>query len=327
MWAGVRWRLKRKWYNHLCKTIFSTPPVRSYSDGVIIFSMIGTEVMTPYLVAAKSLHHHLKRGRMVIMDDGTLTDRDHSLLRQHLDNPRIISIRDIDTGPCPRGGTWERLLTILDLCADDYVIQLDSDTVTIGPVPHIQQAIAANSSFTLLGAETDIDSILSVDEFTRNFFPDGQPSQEDFEGHIQGVVESILTQLRIPDLEHPRYVRGCSGFAGFARGNNRRIATAFSQAVSTLVGPQRWKEWGTEQVTSNFVIANNDNARVLPPASYINYWGSPPSADVRFLHFVGTYRWHGFEYPRSSRDAIRALNDANRDRSNAGTNLKGTYSL
>src|SRR3546814_3230425 len=100
----------------------------------------------------------------------------------------------------------------------------------------------------------------------------------------------MLTQLRIPDLEHPRYVRGCSGFAGFARGNNRRIATAFSQAVSTLVGPQRWKEWGTEQVTSNFVIANNDNARVLPPASYINYWGSPPSADVRFLHFVGTYR-------------------------------------
>src|SRR3546814_3798335 len=87
--------------------------------------------------------------------------------------------------------------------------------------------------------------MLSVDEFTRNFFPDGQPGQEDFEGHIQGVVESILTQLRIPDLEHPRYVRGCSGFAGFARGNNRRIATAFSQAVSTLVGPQRWKEWGT----------------------------------------------------------------------------------
>src|SRR3546814_2664905 len=44
-------------------------------------------------------------------------------------------------------------------------------------------------------------------------------------------------------------------------------------------------------------------SRVLPPASYINYWGSPPSADVRFLHFVGTYRWHGFEYPRRSRDA------------------------
>src|SRR3546814_19743688 len=107
-----------------------------------------------------ALHNHLKRGRMLIMDVGTLTDRDRSVLRQHLDNPRIISTRDIDTGPCPRGGTWERLLTILDLCADDYVIQLDSDTVTIGPVPHIMQPIAATSRFTLLGAKTDIDSLL-----------------------------------------------------------------------------------------------------------------------------------------------------------------------
>src|SRR3546814_10010711 len=56
MWAGIRWRLKRKWYNHLCKTIFSTPPVQSHKDGVVIFSMIGTEVMTPYLVARSEEH-------------------------------------------------------------------------------------------------------------------------------------------------------------------------------------------------------------------------------------------------------------------------------
>src|SRR3546814_19404992 len=134
--------------------------------------------MTPYMVAAKSLHHHLKRGRMVIMDDGTLTDRDRSVLRQHLDDPPIISIRDINTGPCPRGGTWERLLPILDLCAADYIIQLDSDTVTIGPVTHIQQAIAANSSFLLLGAAHDTHSILSVDECPGNFFSAGMQSKK-----------------------------------------------------------------------------------------------------------------------------------------------------
>src|SRR3546814_20111152 len=122
MWAGIRWRLKRKWYNHLCKTIFSTPPVQSHKDGVVIFSMIGTEVMTPYLVAAKSLHHHLKRGRMVIMDDGTTTYRDRSVYSQHLDNPRTIFIREIQTGPFPRGGTCERLQHRLYLCAYDVVI-------------------------------------------------------------------------------------------------------------------------------------------------------------------------------------------------------------
>src|SRR3546814_18986052 len=83
--------------------VIRRPPRSTRTDTLFpyttLFRSIGTEVMTPYLVAAKSLHHHLKRGRMVIMDDGTLTDRDRSVLRQHLDNPRIISIRDIDTGP------------------------------------------------------------------------------------------------------------------------------------------------------------------------------------------------------------------------------------
>lgn len=104
MWSQVRWRIKRRIYSHRCEAIFSTPPIRARNDGVIIFSMIGTSVMTSYMIAAKSLHHHLKRGRMVIMDDGTLTDLDRSLLRRHLDDPHILSLKDVDVGSCPQGG-------------------------------------------------------------------------------------------------------------------------------------------------------------------------------------------------------------------------------
>jgi hypothetical protein len=307
MWPRIEWRLKRTLYNHLCKAIFRTEPVQARNDGVILFSMIGTQVMVPYLVAAKSLHHHLKRGRFIIMDDGSLTDRDRALLRHHLDDPQILSIKDVDVGPCPHGGTWERLLTILDMAGSDYVIQLDSDTVTTGAVPHIEQAIAANESFTLLGAETPVDRILDVEAFTRQSFPNGQPTRDDREGHIQGATESILTQLTLPGHDRLHYVRGCSGFAGFARGQNRQLATDFSQAAGAILGPDRWKEWGTEQITSNFVIANNRGARILPAALYANYWGSAPVADVRFLHFIGTYRWHRFEYQRRSLAVIRAL--------------------
>ena len=307
MWPEIEWRLKRKLYNHLCKAVLSTEPIAARNDGVILFSMIGTQVMIPYLVAAKSLHHHLKRGRFTIMDDGTLTERDRSLLRRHLDDPRILSIKDVDVGPCPRGGTWERLLTILDMTANDFVIQLDSDTVTTGAVPHIEQAITANTSFTLLGAETPVDTILDVEAFSRRSFPDGRPTPEDRAGHIQGATESILTHLAIPGRDRLNYVRGCSGFAGFARGQNRQLATEFSQAASAILGPDRWSEWGTEQVTSNFVIANHAGAQVLPAALYANYWGSAPTADVRFQHFIGTYRWHRFEYQRRSLAAIRAM--------------------
>ena len=307
MWPAIEWRLKRGIYNHLCRRIFSTPPVCASDDGVIIFSMIGTEVMIPYMVAAKSLHHHLRRGRFVILDDGTLTELDRSLLRRHLDDPDILSIRDVDVGPCPHGGTWERLLTILDMAADNYVIQLDSDTVTTGPIPHVEAAIAANASFTLLGAETGIESIVDVREFEQRFFAEGSPREEDRTGHIQGATEAMLTRLDIAGLEHPRYVRGCSGFAGFARGQNRALATAFSQAMSAMLGQTRWHEWGTEQVTSNFVVANDANARALPADLYANYWGEPVEEDVRFLHFIGTYRWHKFIYLRRSLAAIGSL--------------------
>lgn len=306
MWSGIVARAKRKLYDRLCASVFDTAPIRQQADGVVLFSMIGTAVMTPYMVAVKSLHHHLRRGRVVLMDDGTLTGSDRALLRHHLDDPQIIPMKSVDVGPCPRGGTWERLLTILDMAADDYVIQLDSDTVTCGPVTHVQQAIDANASFTLLGAETPVQTILDVEEFTHRFFPNGQPSREDFEGHIQGATESLLTQMEIEGVARPRYVRGCSGFAGFARGNDRRAATAFSRAASARLGA-RWQEWGTEQITSNFVIANNDGARILPPSLYENYWGDAPVDDVRFLHFIGTYRWHRWEYQQRCRAALHAL--------------------
>ncbi|MET0361931.1 MAG: glycosyltransferase family A protein [Sphingobium sp.] len=306
MWPQINARIKRGIYNHLCRSILATPPVTRHDDGVVIFSMIGTAVMIPYLVAVKSLHHHLRRGRIVIMDDGSLTRSDRAILRRHLDDPHIVSLHDIDVGPCPRGGTWERLLTILDMATDDYVIQLDSDTVTLGPVPHVEQAISANASFTLLGAETPVQTILPADEFTRRFFLNGQPQPEDHDGHIQGATESVIAQLSVHGVERPHYVRGCSGFTGFARGSDRRIATAFSRAAGARLG-ERWREWGTEQVTSSFVIANSPGARILPPDLYENFWGTEPATDARFLHFVGTYRWFRWEYLRRSLRAIRTL--------------------
>ena len=122
--------------------VLDTPPAVPRDDGVVLFSMIGTKVLLPYLVAAKSLHSRLGRGRFVILDDGSLTPADRRLLDSLLGNPVIRQIASVDTGPCPRGGCWERLLTLLDLRREAYVIQLDSDTVTIGEVPEVAAAVS-----------------------------------------------------------------------------------------------------------------------------------------------------------------------------------------
>jgi hypothetical protein len=267
---------------------------------VVLFSMIGTRVLLPYLVAAKSLHARLGRGRFAILDDGTLTAADRAVLAYHLDGPEIRSIAAVDAGDCPRGGCWERLLTLLELRQDDYVIQLDSDTVTLGPVPEIVQAIETGRDFTLLGG---VDSHwLPVCDFVAAIGPTWR------ETHIQGAIETAMDRVcaQVPGLTY--YLRGCAGFAGFAAGGmGREAADGFSRAASALLGAERWAQWGSEQVMSNLIVANEGEPLLLPYARYLNFWNEPFGAEAALVHFVGTYRFHRGAYSQAARQAIAAL--------------------
>jgi hypothetical protein len=302
--SKLNWLWKERAHRRAARAILHTPPVVPADDGLILFSMIGTRVLLPYLVAVKSLHAALRRGRIMILDDGTLTAADRAILAEQLGDPRILSIHDIDTGPCPRGGTWERLLTILDLRANDYVIQLDSDTVTLGEVPEIAEAVAANRSFTLRG---DPDSeLLSFAELASR--TDDAAFLHNPDAHVQGAIECGLDRVSLPLRADPRYVRGCSGFAGFARGGDgRALAEAFSAEATRLLGAQRWARWGSEQVTSNMVIANEPDPLLLPYGRYLNFWNEGIAPDARFVHFIGSCRFSGQTYIDATRAAIRRL--------------------
>lgn len=295
----------REW-GHLreSRAVLGTPPAIPADDGVILYSMIGTRVLWPYLVAAKSLHHHLRRGRFVILDDGTLTADDRQVLAHHLGDPEIHHISQVDVGPCPRGGTWERLLLLLDLRRDAYVIQLDSDTVTLGPVPEIAEAIGRGCSFTLRGdADAELLPLAGIAARTAPHLHRDRP-----DAHVQGAIESVMDQVQITGAGDLRYIRGCSGFAGFALASSGRdLAARFSVEASGLLGKERWAQWGSEQVTSNFVVANEHDPLALPYARYVNFWNDGLPATTAFAHFIGTYRFHGGAYGRATKQAIEAL--------------------
>ncbi|WP_242118955.1 hypothetical protein [Sphingomonas lacusdianchii] len=297
-WHWKQWRHRR-----LARAILVTPPATIRDDGVIVFSMIGSAVLLPYLVAVKSLLHHLRRGRVVILDDGTLTAADKAVLAAQLGDPRIIAIDTIATDPCPRRDVWERLLTILDLRAQDYVIQLDSDTVTLGPVPEVAAAIDAGRSFTLLG-EGDA-RLLPVDAFVatrRAVDPLASAT------HVQDASEAVLDRVAVPGRESLRYVRGCAGFAGFTRSEDgRAVAETLSLAMDRILGERQWRRWGSEQVAANFVVANDAEPVLLPYNRYFNFWNAGVPRGAAFAHFIGTYRFHGTAYLRATRDAIRQL--------------------
>ncbi|WP_079730316.1 hypothetical protein [Novosphingobium mathurense] len=296
---GLR-KLRELRHNRAAKAVLATPPVQPREDGVIVFSMIGTRVLLPYLVAAKSLHAQLQRGRFVILDDGTLTHADKAVLDRHLGKPEILAIASVETGDCPSGGCWERLLTLLVLRRNAYVIQLDSDTVTTGPVDEVLEAIEQGRNFTLCGG---VDCELQ---------PVGcyaaDPEQLGRDVHIQLLAEATLERIDA-GLPHPRrYARGCAGFAGFAPGGfDRGVADAFSREASALLGRDRWRQWGSEQVMSNVIITAEDEPVLLPYARYMNFWNEAPPAGVSFIHFVGTYRYHRDAYTDATHRAIAAL--------------------
>ena len=300
-WHFKQWLLARR-----ARSVLDTPPLTPRDDGVVLFSMIGTRVLLPYLVAVKSLHRNLGRGRIALLDDGTLTANDHALLVQHLGDPEIRHIDDVDTGPCPRGGTWERLLTILDLRRDSYVIQLDSDTVTLGALPEVAGAIHAGRSFTLRGEEDA--RLLDTHSFAEQYPP---IDPWDSTVHVQGAIEVLMDRVEIPERPELRYARGCSGFAGFApSAEGRALAEAFSREGARLLSMPRWASWGSEQVTSNFVIANEADPLLLPYGRYRNFWNDGICEDARLVHFIGTYRFHGTAYLDAVEAAVRDLSAA-----------------
>lgn len=298
-----RWRVKHQAgrHNEAIAAILDTPPLVPQRDGLVLFSMIGTAVVLPYLVAVKSLWQHLGRGRVAILDDGTLTAPDRAVLAAHLGDPQILKIDDVPRGDFPKGGCWERLLTILDHRAGEYWLQLDSDTVTLGPVPELQRAIASNRSFTMMGGADVPMAALELSEFARTYYPDGP-----MDGHVQSRVESRMAELA-PNLGW-KYIRGCAGFAGFAAGNaGRDLAGAFLRRMATVIGGDDTAIWGTEQIASNFLVANEPGAVCLPPDRYLNYWGDPWGNDAAFIHFVGAHRYDNGAYLAASQQAIAAL--------------------
>ncbi|WP_294318742.1 hypothetical protein [uncultured Sphingomonas sp.] len=305
----LNWHVKQRLHRRLARRVLDTPPIPRSDDGVILFSMIGSAVLLPYLVTVKSLRQQLGRGRAVILDDGTLTADDRAVLAHHLNDPTILHIDDVDTGPCPRGGTWERLLTILDLRADSYVIQADSDTVTLGDLHEVRAAIDAGRDFTLRGeAGAELRSVADMACDAADIDP-RSPAL-----HVQDAAEAAIGSVALPGHGSLRYVRGCAGFAGFAPGGHgRALAEALSLAMDAAIGRDSWSRWGSEQVTSNFVVANGHDPLLLPYDRYWNFWNAALfgrarfPGDPAFVHFIGTYRFHGDAYLAATRGAIDRL--------------------
>jgi hypothetical protein len=289
---------RRRSFELVTRGILDTPPLEMDASGPLFVSMVCHTDVERYLLALKSIYRHIRAGAALVIDDGTLDDGDRATIARHVPLCSFVPVSTIDTGPCPQGGTWERLLYAIDLTRTNYVIQIDSDTLTQAPVPEVIEAWRANRSWTL---GTDVGQTLrpasEVAAMVRSW-PQQPPT-------IGMIAEMTIGEE--PHLAMTKYIHGSSGFAGFARGaHDRGLLYTFSRQMQAHLGV-RWSEWGTEQIASNWAIANAPDAAVLPFDRYASFepWVDPHTR--AFLHFIGTYRYDRGIYAAMARKVIAAL--------------------
>lgn len=297
MIARIKNKIDRAWFNFRCSGIFDTPPVKcDPGSNVVIVSQLHHPDLAMYMLAAKSFTRFIKPQGFVIVDDGLLPE-DRRILVEHFEPIRFVPSKGVPLGACPAGGCWERLLTLSQENSSHYVIQLDADTLTLSEPAEVMQCLTQNRSFTL-GTGTGRQAV-GFDEASRF-------AQTGMSNHVQNHAERALANY--PGHEHLRYVRGCAGFTGFAKGQLLpENIQEFSSQMEKLVGKEKWHEWGSEQVTSNFMAANAPDSLVLPVERY-PFWR--PGVDITktaFVHFFGVFRFMGGMYTQHGRSTIERL--------------------
>jgi hypothetical protein len=293
-----RWktRWKRNSFEGLTRGILDTRPMPVVDAPWSIVSMVSNNDVQMYLLSLKSFYRRIKRGKIIAIVDRDMPNELQSVITRHFPGIHLAVLEDIETGPCQRGGTWERLIYLLDHARNEYVIQVDCDTLTFGDIPQVLNCVESNIPFTLRGAGRDIMPMPEAAALARAQSGD----------YIGTVAERLFD--RYPNAGALKYVCASSGFAGFScNGFASEQIMKFHETMEEMLGA-RWKEWGTEQCASNFAIANSPNAIVLPSPQYANFGPETVRGQGSFLHFIGTYRYLDDYFATLGLAEIAALN-------------------
>lgn len=284
MFDNFRKNLSYRRLNRSLAPILNTAPIAAVQSGTYTaVSQVCKRDILLYLLAAKSFFRFVPPRRIVALNDGSLDASDQELIAAHLPGCEFVSIADIDSSPCPRRGCWERLHLVIELSKTDYVIQLDSDTITLKAPTALIEYVKSSTSF----AQGTLDGtrVLPMEEHCTMLRQIARP-----DSHVQVAAEANFPNLsRYREL---KYIRGCAGFSGFAQGSvDRTLMLELNQEFQSLLGPNKWSEWGSEQVMSNLLVANSPKATVLPYPSYGAFHRAKNIAESVFLHFMGPDRF------------------------------------
>jgi len=286
-----RWR-----YGLAARRVLKTAPLNAGRFPFLLLSMVHHRDVISYIVAVKSFAHFVNPKRIVVVCDPSINDSDRRIIKSQLPH---VEFRDADEfvhPSIPRGGCWERLYAITEYNTENYVVQLDADTVTLQNIDEVSSAITGGYGFVL--GEVKDQQLVTFEDASNRACKLLAPN-----AHIQTRSEAALPHIGLSEAN--KYVRGCAGFTGFPMSADMRMKMLdFSSRMHQSLG-DAWASWGTEQVTSNYLVSNAYGTEVLPFPKY----GTPTNenADSAFFHFIGSIRFINKCYENKTKYVVRTL--------------------
>jgi len=261
-----------------------------------IATMLCNTDINMYLLSVASFCRFIKPSRIVVVSD-RLSEENCNILRKCVEGIEIVPVEEYREPSLPVGGCWERLTYITQQVEDIYTVQLDADILTLQQPDEVINAINSNTSFSLttkLGFEK------------MSFVNASYLIWERQNKHVQNEAEKSFKDCA--NAENRKYLRACAGFAGYAK-KSYLIDTVidFSSEIEEKIGREKWSEWGSEQVTSNYIIANTPDSVILPYETYPFYEPGIDESDIKVLHFIGTHRFKKGRYLSLARKFIDSL--------------------
>lgn len=285
--TAVTKRLNRGIFRAISSVIRLTPRIDNLDPDskVVILSMLRHADIDMYLIALKSFCRYVPYQKVVIVADKCISEADRTFLDKHISGLELVEAAAMRHETLPSGGCWERIIAIAGYVSDSYVIQLDADTITQAMPAQVLELVRAGKPFTLGTRQgQQIRTLEESQVFAESYYQEGnRHPQICAEAHLDCIAE-----------RYRYYVRGCAGFAGYSPGaftldDLEYISATFEQALGDT-----WRAWGSEQFTSNLIIANLPDAQILPIEHYAT--AAPEARHHVLLHFIGPVRYKNLLY-------------------------------
>lgn len=293
---SLKRRFDYRYFNFSTRKASELPPIQlDQNSDFIVLTMLCKRDVSQYLIAASSFCDYLRPSRFVVVSDGSLSKDDIHLITSKLKPCEVFLGSNYLDKRLPTYSSWQRILVLSELVQRYYVVQMDADIMTFRKIEEVQEAVTRNKPFMLGTDEGEsITSAEAAQSFARSCYEEG-------ERHLQCLCESNLDVL--PDFQNLRYVRACAGFSGFPKHSfSKEKLLEISSAFESRLGHD-WPVWGSEQVTSNLLLANMNGVEVLP----LRYYDSVErySVALKMVHFIGSVRFQHGIYRKLARAFIQ----------------------